>query len=132
MMSLKKLMRNILLLTERAIVTLMQPVKIRQLSRIIIFLTKTTMNTVVMFPPHVCLKDQKKYIRFSLSFFDRKTRKNTQYLVWVSLNISLIFLPTWTDYHLNYLSYYSKRGKVHSELNFITARSNGHHKTTQN
>ena len=27
---------------------------------------------------------------------------------WVSLNISLIFLPAWTDYHLNHLSYYSK------------------------
>ena len=36
------------------------------------------------------------------NFSDRKTEEM------VSLNISLIFLPAWTDYHLNHLSYYSK------------------------
>ena len=53
------------------------------------------------------IKIRKKYIRFSLHFSDQKTKEI--FSVWVSLNISLIFLPTWTDYHLNYLCYYSKK-----------------------
>ena len=56
--------------------------------------------------PHAWHKDLKKKTRSSLYFSYRKTKEN--FSAWVSLKISLIFLPTWTNYHLNYFSYDSK------------------------
>ena len=72
MMSLKILMTKILLLTEKANVTQMQPKKVRQLSRIIIFLKKITMKKA-MFPPHAWHKDQKK--DFPYTFRTEKHKK---------------------------------------------------------
>ena len=54
-------MTKILLLTKKANVTRMQPRKVprkvRQLSRIIIFLNKITMKKAIMFSPYAWLKD---------------------------------------------------------------------------
>ena len=54
-------MTKILLLTKKANVTQMPPRKaprkLRQLSRIIIFVNKITMKKAIMFPPHARLKD---------------------------------------------------------------------------
>ena len=57
------------------------------------------------------IKIRKKYKIFLTLFEPKNIRKHTHFSVWVSLNIFLIFLPTWTDYYLNYRSYYSKKGK---------------------
>ena len=59
------------------------------------------------------IKIRKKYEIFFTYFGPRNIRKHTHFSLWLSLNISLIFLPTRMDYHLKYLSYYSKKRKVH-------------------